>query len=135
MDSAARRRRTFTITVSASCCLTDAIICNHNQLWNQPINQRRTRMKHTFMIAALSLASLLSGSCASSTNTQASGDPKPAATDQASTPRQRYSLIETQAKPGMSSAFIEFTKKETIPALQKAGIKQLGFYTTAVFGE
>jgi hypothetical protein len=92
-------------------------------------------MKRTLIIASLTLASLLLANCASSANMQASGDNKAASADQASAPRQRYSLIETQAKPGMASAFIEFAKKETIPALQKAGIKQLGYYTTAVFGE
>lgn len=91
---------------------------------------------------ALILLALYLSSCAMTPTGSASGDNKaaPAAsagspTDQASAPRQRYLFTEIRVKPGMGSAFAEFTKKETIPMLQKAGVKEIGYYSRAVLGE
>lgn len=92
-------------------------------------------MRRTFTIAALAIATLLSASCASTTSTQASSENKatPAA-DQSAAPRQRYRVAETQVKPGLGPAYQEFIKKETLPALQKAGVKTVGYYTSAGLG-
>lgn len=44
-------------------------------------------------------------------------------------------VTEDNLKPGMSDAFQEFYRKETRPAYEKAGYKQVSVYTTATFGE
>jgi hypothetical protein len=90
-------------------------------------------MKRLFSIGTLAIAALLCASCASSPNATASSDKQ--ATPTAAAPRQQYWVTVTHVKPGMNDAFQEFYKKETRPAYEKAGYKQVSVYTTATFGE
>ncbi len=97
-------------------------------------------MKHRIIIAVLAIAAWSFASCATADNTttekkaaQAIAIATP--TDQAPAARQRYQVTETRVKPGMGATYQEFTKNETLPAYQKAGVKQISYYTTAGFGE
>ncbi len=85
-------------------------------------------------------AALLFGACGSTPGNEASGEKKDAvaaaaAPDQAAAPRQRYHVVETQIKPGMMDAYQDFTRKETVAAYQKAGVKEFSYYTRANLGE
>jgi hypothetical protein len=49
--------------------------------------------------------------------------------------RQLISLQFLRIKPGMGPEWREFRKNETLPMLQKAGIKEQSLWSTAVFGD
>ncbi len=54
---------------------------------------------------------------------------------QAPAPRQLISIQFLRIKSGMAAEWREFRKNETIPALQKAGVKQQTVWGTSIFGE
>ena len=92
-------------------------------------------MKRLFSLVTIAIAMLLSAACSTPNATASnSNQATPAvATDQA--PRQRYWVSVVQVKPGQGDAWQEFYKKETLPAYEKAGYKQVSVFTTATFGE
>lgn len=85
-------------------------------------------------ISAVLLAAFFNA-CATPASNSAPATTSSAATEQASAPRQRYWVTEVHVKPEMAPQFREFYLKETLPALQKAGVKQQSVWTTAAFGE
>ena len=97
-------------------------------------------MKRTLIIAVLAIAALPFASCATADNTTAEKKSAQATavmtpTDQVAATRQRFLVTETRVKPGMGAVYQEFTKNETLPVWQKAGVKQISYYTTATLGE
>lgn len=100
-------------------------------------------MQRSFNLAVLAvgtlLFALLLGACGSAPGNEASSTKKDAvaaaAPDQPAAPRQRYVVVETQVKPGMMDAYQEFIRKETLPAFQKAGVKEFSFNVRANLGE
>lgn len=92
-------------------------------------------MRQAFYLMIL-LAALFGIACTTSTSGDNSAAPaSPAASDQAAAPRQRFWVTETHVKPEMMAQFREFYLKETLPAQQKAGVKQQSVWTTAMLGE
>ena len=92
-------------------------------------------LQSTFYGAALSVA-LFCNACTSPTSsTTTPAAASPATTEQAAAARQRFWVTETHVKPEMATQFREFFQKETLPAQQKAGVKQQSVWTTATFGE
>lgn len=93
----------------------------------------------TVLAASTLLSALLLSACASPPGSATNGAQKDAvaaaAPDQPAAPRQRYVVAETQVKPGMMDAYLEFTRKETLAAFQKAGVKEFSYYTRANLGE
>lgn len=99
-------------------------------------------LKQSLSAMTLILMALYFSSCAipptgsdSSDNKAAPATSATSPTDQAAAPRQRYLVTETRVKPGLGQDYREFTRKETLPAYQKAGVKEISYYTTAGLGE
>ena len=92
-------------------------------------------MKRIFYGAVL-LTALFCNACTSPTsNPTTPAAASTAAPEQASAPRQRYWVTEVHVKPDMVNEYREFYQKETMPAYQKAGYKQVNVWTTARLGE
>ncbi|HEX4946411.1 MAG TPA: hypothetical protein VFZ34_07110 [Blastocatellia bacterium] len=93
-------------------------------------------MRQAFYLMML-LAVLFSNACTTPTSGDNTAAPasSPAANDQAAAPRQRFWVTETHVKPELIAQFREFYLKETLPAQQKAGVKQQSVWTTAMLGE
>ena len=89
----------------------------------------------TTFYGSILLIALFCNACTTSGDTAPAAAASPATTGQDSTPRQRYSVTETHVKPEMMTQFRELYLKETLPAFQKAGIKQQSVWTTATLGE
>ena len=86
-------------------------------------------------ISAVLLAVFFNACTTPASNSATPAASSSAATEQASAPRQRYLVIATRVKPEMMTQFREFYQKETLPAQQKAGLKQQSVWTTATLGE
>lgn len=91
-------------------------------------------LQSTFYCLVL-LVALLCNACTTDGDTAPASAAGQANADQASTPSQRFWVTETHVKPEMMTQFREFYLKETLPAQQKAGVKQQSVWTTAAFGD
>ncbi|MGH9798824.1 MAG: hypothetical protein ACRD82_00525, partial [Blastocatellia bacterium] len=93
-------------------------------------------MKKTFVVAAIALITvLLSVACTTPNSTTSSNNQATPAAIAARAPRQSYWVTATRVKPEMMPQFREFYLKETLPAQQKAGVKQQSVWVSASLGE
>jgi hypothetical protein len=82
--------------------------------------------KYSILFVSLLLALTLTAS--------ALAQSKPAAAQAAAPQMQLYSMSVSQIKPGMGLEFENFLKKDGLPLMKKAGIKEMTVLKTAGFG-
>ena len=90
-----------------------------------------TRLFLAFSVLLLTLT--LTPLCFAQTKPAAKASAKSAAPAPAQ--RQLISIQFLRLKPGMGPEWREFRKNETLPMLEKAGVKQQTLWSTAVFRE
>ena len=95
--------------------------------------RKRTATKYLFLASSV----LLAIGAALTPFAIAQNRAKPKSKQMASAPvvPQFLSLQIVRVKPDMLTEYQEFARTQTLPALQKAGIKDRSAWTTAVFGE
>ncbi len=95
----------------------------------RPITITNLFLAFSVLLLTLTLTPL----CFAQTKPAAKASAKAAAPAPAT--RQLVSLQFLRIKPGMAAEWREFRKNETLPMLEKAGVKQQTLWSTAVFGE
>ena len=101
------------------------------------MQRHRSITKLLLAFSALLLAISMTPFAFAQTKAPAKAQAKPAAKPAAQAPAQRQLISVTflRIKPGMGAEWREFRKNETLPMLQKAGVKQQTLWNTANFGE
>lgn len=92
-------------------------------------------MKRILIFTILSAAILACASCATSGSDTQSAATSSSTASTATTPPQIFSVSVIRVKPELVTEWEAFLKAESLPAYQKAGVKQREAWKTATFGD